>query len=202
MRTPRRLTACLSVFAVAALAQLASSPAASGEAAAAASPEKFKGRAISTGTGRTQAGYITIEIDHVTTNEEAARYASLLTASGQEAVVKLWQDEKKIVGMYKFAQAISNDLRVVRVWPLENGGRRIFLLSDRPLAAFEVARNLRSQDYPISIVELVLDAEGKGEGKIYPAVELAVKDGELSIKSWGHDPVDLKQIEPVKPKKK
>jgi hypothetical protein len=165
------------------------------KATPAAAPEKFKGRAISTGTGRTQAGFITLRIDHVTTDEEAQRYAALLTSSGQDAVVKLWQDEKEIVGMYKFAQAISNDVRVIRVWPLENGGRRIFMLSDRPLAAFEVARNLRSEDYPISIVELVLDAEGKGEGKIYPAVEMEVKNGELSIKSWGHDPVDLKKIE-------
>lgn len=170
-------------------------------AAAAAGPEQYKGRAISTGTGRVQAGYITIWIDEFTADADARRYADLLTASGQDAVVTLWQKEKKPIGRFRFAQTLANDLRVARVWPLANGGRRLFLLSDRPIGGFEIRRGARSQDYPISIIELTLDAEGKGEGKLYPAVEAEVKDGHLSIKSWGHDPVDLSMIEPVEKKK-
>ena len=90
---------------------------------------------------------------------------------------------------------------MARTFPTENGGRRIRLITDRPIAAVEMMRGLRSEDYPIGWIELEVDAEGKGEGKMIGAAQVEVKDGKLVVESFGTQPVRLNNVK-VTPKDK
>jgi hypothetical protein len=134
-----------------------------------------------------------INIDHWNTDEETLAYLNVFAQGGQTALVNLWQKERPVVGWVRFAQTISYDLRVARSREIPQG-RRVILVTDRPIAGFEVARNLRSEDYPIAWIELLFakdDKEGEGKGTMIPAAQLSVKDNSLNVESYGTQPLRL-----------
>lgn len=50
--------------------------------------------------------------------------------------------------------------------PLPDGGERVVLVTDRRIGFWEAANQPRSIDYPFTVIELRLQADGEGEGKI------------------------------------
>ena len=65
----------------------------------------------------------------------------------------------------------------------------------------ECTRNLtRSREYDISVVELVVDAEGKGSGTAMPAVqvELDQETGDISLINLNTSPIQLTNVRKTK----
>ena len=56
--------------------------------------------------------------------------------------------------------------------PGEDGGRRIVLVTDRPISFWEAANQPRSIDYPFTLIELRLNRDGEGEGKMSIATKI------------------------------
>jgi hypothetical protein len=50
--------------------------------------------------------------------------------------------------------------------PLPDGGRRIVLATDRPIRFWEAWHQSRTLDYPFTVIELRMDSDGTGEGKL------------------------------------
>lgn len=139
-------------------------------------------------------GLFSARIDRYTSDEELAKWAQVFREGGQEALVSAWLHEEPVVGSAKFAQTLGRDLRVARSHPTEKG-RRITLVTDRPLATPEVMRDLRSSDYPIGWIEVEVDGEGRGEGTLVAAAQLEVDDnGNLTVESYGVQPVRLLKV--------
>ncbi len=92
--------------------------------------------------------------------------------------------------------ALAWDLRYAHQEPMENGGRRIILATDRPMTAAEVFYQPRTIDYPFTVIELRLDASGKGEGKLSRATRIvASRNGKtIHIENYETQPVDLTQV--------
>jgi hypothetical protein len=143
-------------------------------------------------------GQLIVNLDRYTTDEELAKDVEAFRAGGQEAMVDRWWKEKPVVGRARFAQTLGIDLRVARSRPTENGGRRIIIVTDRPIAGFEVMRGTRSEDYPIGWIEAEVDANGVGEGRMIGAAELKVEDGQLVIESFGTQPARLTRVKVTK----
>ncbi|MGZ6989449.1 MAG: hypothetical protein ACXVH0_10860, partial [Thermoanaerobaculia bacterium] len=96
----------------------------------------------------------------------------------------------------KTADSIGWDLYYARDHRNADGTRRVVLASDRPVSFREVSGSRRSLDYRVTIIELHLDADGKGEGKIVEAAKLTWDKNtkKLEIENYNALPVDLLQV--------
>jgi hypothetical protein len=64
-------------------------------------------------------------------------------------------------------------------------------MTDRPIPIVEAWRNDRSMDYPFGFLEIILDAEGKGQGVLVVAAKIEFKDGKIEMESYGREPFRL-----------
>jgi hypothetical protein len=84
------------------------------------------------------------------------------------------------VGHIRTPQSIGYDLRYANRAPAEDGGVRVFIATDRPIGFGEAANRPRLIQYPFTYIELRLDKNGKGEGKLSLATRvLPSSNGEL-----------------------
>ena len=67
------------------------------------------------------------------------------------------------------------------------------LATDRYIRFWEVARGSRTTDYPFTIIELRLNGDGRGEGKMSVATKIIAdkKNNEVVLENWGTQPVLL-----------
>jgi hypothetical protein len=135
----------------------------------------------------------TVSLERYSTDEERAHWRAIFVAGGQDALVEAWQEEGAKVGSCRFSATTGYDIRAAAVIPTDKG-RKIVIATDRPFAGYEVSRNLRSEDYPIGWIELEVDAEGKGEGRIYPLAAFTMENGELTMTTYGTEPVLLRSV--------
>ena len=137
------------------------------------------------------ATFVTIMIEKYNTAEEILDLAKLLAQKDQEAVLK--EIEKREVGRIRIGNRLSYPLSATRTF--ENEGKKIIrAMTDRPINIAEAMADTRSTDYPFGFMELVLDAEGKGEGVLVVAAKIEMKDGKLEMESYGREPFRLTNI--------
>ena len=70
------------------------------------------------------------------------------------------------VGNFNTPGHLPWELRFAYKTPLPEGGERVVLLTDRPISFREAANLTRSLDYPFTLIELRLNRDGEGEGKM------------------------------------
>ncbi len=161
----------------------------------AAGAETFIGRAVDTSGQRLQStAHFTLHIDEYATDEEIAQHAAVLAETGSRGLEKvLWKLDR---GWIKVGTSLGHVVGVARSIDTD-GGRIIRAVTDRPIQLFEVRRGLRSVDYPFGVIELELDADGKGEGRLIAAAKLEfTEDGTLEIEQLGTRPFKLMKIKP------
>jgi hypothetical protein len=147
--------------------------------------------------GSVGATPITIRISRWTGNEEDEKLMSVLRDKGNEAFVRELQ-EAKAVGSIGTPQELPYDLRYARQTPTEKGGRRIILMTDRPMAFAERMSASVSRDYPLTWIELRLDANGRGEGSLSVATRLRLLDNVLGIEDLANQPARLNEVKKIK----
>jgi len=132
-------------------------------------------------------------INEYSADQEVHQLAQILREGGQE---KLLSALGKLNGKGRIASVnwTGCAVRVIRQRPTEKG-RRVFLLTDRPIAIYEVKNRTRSRDYPFGLAILDLDANNKGEGVLYAAAKIKFdKDDQLEIEHYGIDPFRLANV--------
>ncbi len=176
-----------------ALATLALSPttcpAQTPEAAPEFTPERISGRIVNTGSGGGSLPF-TLQIDNLTTDEEIVALRDLLAEKGDADVVKAMEKMDKD-GWLRIGDDLRVNVAVIRAIPTENG-RVIRVVSNRSLLFTEEMQASRSRKYPFGIVEIMLDAEGSGEGTVFVAARFKFnKEGVLEVESYGIAPVQV-----------
>ena len=79
------------------------------------------------------------------------------------------------------------------------GGRRIFLLTDRRINYWEAASGSRTLDYPFTLIELQLDRNDTGMGKLNIAAKITgSEDSVIEIEDFAAQPVRLNNVHKVK----
>ena len=191
----RRLTLRAIAPAVASIALAALGPAFAGQDGV----EKFTGFAINMNAGpKTAVVDFTIE-----------RWSTDAERNGLLAIIKEFKDptdkllhalqELPRVGRIRTSTSLGWDLRYARQSPLDEGGRRIVLATDRPIGFAEARVHGRTMDYPFTIIEMHLDATGKGQGKILAGTKIYIdKNNNLVLENYGQQPVRFNEIHPVK----
>ena len=150
----------------------------------------------SVGTARRSAT-VYIYVERWSTEDERLALRKAFQEKGPQGLVDALHDTKP-VGTIRTPERLAYDLRYAVQVPTEDGGRRLLIATDRPIGAVEAARNGRTTDYPFSLLELHLDKENKGEGKLALAMQIVVsKDGsQLELENYSSQPVQLKNVKP------
>ncbi len=114
----------------------------------------------------------TLTIDGYTSDEEAEKNLAALQEGKQESLLNAIRKENK--GTFAITGEVGHVIGVVRVHEIE-GKRRIFVVFERWLKMAEVRNGYRSEEYPFSVIELVINPDGKGEGTFIGAAQITWK---------------------------
>ena len=135
-----------------------------------------------------------IYIEGTTANGEVDELIGILKQKGQDGLVSKFEDTKDL-GRVSPIGAVGTGMRFIRIRPGKNGGLHIVLATNRSMSFPELYNSGRSTDYPIGIVVLDVDKNGKGSGSFAPACKVKFnKKGELEIENFGQKPFRLANV--------
>ena len=147
---------------------------------------------------------VDITIDSWSSPEEREQLIVTMLEKGSGALLKALQ-KASVKGRFRIPTArppdphhLSLGLDIHYAWqaPLPDGGRRIVLATDRYIGFQEARNQPRSTDYPFSLIEIRVDREGKGEGKMAVATKISFdKDKkQIELENYASEPVRLNNL--------
>lgn len=154
------------------------------------------------GTGSTAT--VDFTVSRWSTPDERERLITTMVDKGQDALLKALQ-KMPSHGRMRFPAWKGPDPLNARLgWDIRyawqttdpDGGRRIVLALDRYLSFWEAANRPRSVDYPFTLVEMRVDKNGEGEGKLSVATKINVdrKNKVLELETYASEPVHLEKV--------
>lgn len=156
-------------------------------------PEQLTAGAIDINNGR--AGQIQIDIDRWSLASERERLVGALISKGPDELLKELQNVKS-VGRIRTPDSIGYELRYSQQRSGEDGGRDIVLVTDRPISFWEAVNRPRSIDYPFTLIQIHLNLDGTGEGKLALATKITTDPDTkmIEIEDYAHQPVRLVDV--------
>ena len=165
--------------------------------------EDFTAFAINMNSGPKTAT-VDIRIERWSTDAERDQLLGILQEQkdryrANQALLKALQKMPK-AGYIRTPNTLAWDLRYARQHPLDEGGRQIVVATDRPIGFWEARNQPRSMDYPFTILEMRLNKENKGEGKMLAGTQIYIdpKTKNLVLENYGQQPVRLNEIRALK----
>jgi hypothetical protein len=162
--------------------------------------EKFTGFAINMNSGPKTA-VLDFTIERWSTDEERAQLLAIVKEN-KNPTDKLLRALQKLpkVGYIRTQQSLAWDLHYAREMPLDEGGRRIVLATDRPVGFWEARNQPRSIDYPFTILEMHLDKNDEGSGKILVGTKIYIdkKTNNIVLENYSQQPVMFNEIKKLK----
>ena len=158
--------------------------------------EEFTAVALSAGGVRSApvAAQLEIVIDRWSTTVERERLMATL-GKGQRTTLEELQDLPR-VGYVRTPGSLGWSLHYAHETRGEDGGRRIFLATDRPISIAEAIDRPRTIEYPFTFIELQVNDAGEGQGSLSFATRLtASRDGRfVYLEHWDTPPIRLTQV--------
>jgi hypothetical protein len=156
-------------------------------------PERFTALAVNTERGG--SGTVEIVVNRSSTEGERDRLLQALMDNGPEKLLDVLQDMPR-VGYIRTPESTGYDIHYARRAPLPDGGERVVLVTDRRIGFWEASSRPRSIDYPFTVIELHLNADGEGEGKLSLAAKItADKENKIvTIENYSSQPVLLQSV--------
>ena len=160
--------------------------------------ERFTGFAINMNSGPKTAT-VDFAIERWSTEAEREKLLGIIQEN-KDPNDKLLRELQRMpkVGYIRTPERLAWDLRYSHQSKLEDGGRRIVLATDRPIGFAEARNRPRTIDYPFTIVEVRLDKNNRGEGKILAGTRIYVEKGSIVLENYGQQPVRFNEIRPLK----
>ena len=155
----------------------------------------FKAVAMSTGGQFTNAvaSPVDVVINRWSTESDRKSLFDALKLGadkGLDALHKL-----KTIGYFRTPGNLAYNFYFSQSQKGEEGERKILLISDRPFGFYEQWENSRTLRYPFTVVELTVNANGEGAGKLYEAANLIwLGKGDLVVDNYTGKAVDLTQL--------
>ena len=148
-------------------------------------------------------GTLQITLDQWSTAEERTRLLETVP-KGQDDLVRALQ-KAPVKGRINIPGWQGPDPQNYRLgwnlryaWhePLPDGGERIVIATDRQMSFREITNNPRTADYPFLLIQIQLNKDGKGEGKMAPFTQITFdkKKNVMEIENYGTEPVRLNNI--------
>jgi hypothetical protein len=165
-----------------------------------ARPEKFTAFAVnmSNMASRATTATVDITINRWSTDNERDALLAVFREKGQDALLNALQ-KLPVVGGIRTPESLNYDIHFARQRPEAEGGRMIFLMTDRYISAWEASNRPRSMDYPFTLIQLQLDREGRGVGKLSIATKITeTRGGTIELENFSSEPVRLNEVKPIK----
>ncbi len=142
--------------------------------------ETFRARVVNVGGNLPSGtGLLWMTVENWSTEQEREALVRGLQAGGTEGLTKAMRKMDK--GYVRFQESLR--------WKINHAvsidtpdGRKIRLVTERPITFVETGASLRSQDYTVGVIEFTLPPNGKpGEGVLIPAAKVSINEAAKSI---------------------
>jgi len=166
-------------------------------------PEEFTSFAISMGaySGAGGTAQLIMTVNQWATQEERDAFFVTLKEKGAEALLQQLRRSKR-VGSLRTAQTVGWDIRLALEEPGKDGGRRVMLLTDRPIGFSEATNRPITIDYPFTVIDMQIPAKGFGQGTLAIAAKIIPAGKTVIVENFDTQPVQLNRIETRKLKKR
>ena len=150
------------------------------------------------GTGPSGQTPVSITITRLSSPDERDALEEIFIDGGMQALAQALRDAPE-VGFIR-APSISTTgwrLRYAMIFSDGKGGRIFRLATDRPISFVEATqRRVATWDFNVSLIELLIDEEGNGEGTLMAGVEFAYDqtNDTFGLKSLSSQPVRLNNV--------
>lgn len=164
-----------------------------------ANAEKFTAFAVDTSTltNSARTSPVDVVINRWSSDAERDRLLAVLHDKGQDALLRELQ-KLPAVGYLNAPGSLRYELRFAWQRPEAEGGRMVFLMTDRYIGAWEAFNRPRTIDYPFMLLRLDLDKAGSGEGKASLYTKITeLKDGTIELENFANQPVMLNLVKKV-----
>ena len=163
--------------------------------------EEFTAFGVNLNAGR--AGVVQIVIDTWSPDGDREALLKAFADKGQDEMLKELLKRPRL-GYIRLPNTLGHDIHYAVQQPLPDGGRRVIVVTDRPIGMAEARNNSRSMDYPFTMVEFRFSTAGVGEGRMSTGTQIVKsKDGtHLELETWQNTPVRFTDVKSkVKTKK-
>jgi len=155
--------------------------------------EEFTAVAIANNTVQSGAGTVLMSVDRWSTAAERDRLVETLLNKGPRALLDALQDTRP-VGRIRTPDSIGYDLHYAFQTPGEDGGRRIVIATDRPIGFWEAYDQPRTINYPFTIVQMQIGADGRGTGTLSEFTKVIAYENNIFLENFANAPVMLTEI--------
>jgi hypothetical protein len=156
-------------------------------------PERYIANAVNMNRGA--SGTIEIAVDRWSSDKDRDRLMSVLLDKGPDKLLDVLQDMPRM-GYFRAPGNLGIDIHFARRVPNPDGGERVVLVTDRRIGFWEAAHQPRSIDYPFTVIELRMNRDGEGEGKLSLATKI-IPDKEnniVTLENYDIQPVLLTNV--------
>ena len=155
--------------------------------------ERFIANAVNMNRGA--AGNIEIVVERWSTDANRDKLMKVMMDKGADKLLDVLQDMPRM-GYFRAPGQVGIDIHFARRLPLPEGGERVVLVTDRRIGFWEAANQPRSIDYPFTVIELHLNRDGEGEGKMSLATKIiADKENNIvTLENYDIQPVMLNNV--------
>ena len=136
-----------------------------------------------------RTSHVKITIDRWSSEDERRQLASAFRQGGPYAL--LGELKKIKLGRIDATDRIGHDLRYAQQVPLPTGGRHILIAADGPLSFWDP---YTSVEYPFVVVEIRVDAKGRGEGKLTMVTKVTAFGETMTFEDYDVMPVKLSSV--------
>ena len=147
---------------------------------------------------------VDIKINTWSTAAERERLITTMLEKGSNALLKELQ-KAPVKGRFRIPTArppdphhlsLGLDIRYAWQVPLPEGGKRIVLAMDRYIGFAEARNQPRSIDYPFTLIQIHVDKDGKGEGKMAVATKIKFDKEKkvIELENYATEPVRLNNL--------
>jgi len=165
-------------------------------------PEELSAFAVNMGA-RTGGGtaQLILTINRWSTQAERDALFTTLKEKGPEAMLNQLQKARR-VGSLRTPNSIGYDIRLALEESGKDGGRRVLLVTDRPVGFAEATSRPPSIDYPFTVVDIQMPPTGHGQGTMSIAAKIIPAGRTVIIENYDTQPVQLNRVESRKLTKK
>ncbi len=154
-------------------------------------PERFTALAVNLESPRrAMTGTVEIVVNRWSTDRERDRLLAVLLEKGPEKLLDALQDTPR-VGYIRTPDGIGYDLNFSRRTPGEDGGERIEVFTGRDFRYWEAINQQGAIDYSFAVIELRINRDGQGEGRMSIATKIIGKA--LALEEYATQPVSLQK---------
>jgi hypothetical protein len=156
--------------------------------------ETYQATARGTGTQMGQMFSVNIIIEQYSSEEDRQLIVAAFERGGTKELSDVLE-KMPSKGRIAITGTTGNEIAFVRLIPTANGGKRIRILTTRPIRMPETRNATRSADYDLSAVEMDLSGAKDAKSILLPACQLKVdkNSGEIQIEAY-QNPWELVNI--------